>query len=162
MDPQRDELLSAYLDGELPGEQRRQLEQWLDNDPDARRYLNGLQRLRVPSDASRLAEPPPLLHDQVFSKIDAQNRLFGGSLATVAAVLVAAVGYWWHTAELPGPSGPDLEVAVAPDVAVPTGGIPRAQFIAATARSYVLEDRTSEDAYNILLERDEWPSPAGH
>ncbi|MFN0055622.1 MAG: anti-sigma factor family protein [Planctomycetales bacterium] len=46
-DPQtfREELLSAYLDGELPGDQAAQVERWLTTSDDARQKLDEFRRL---------------------------------------------------------------------------------------------------------------------
>ena len=42
----RFELLSAYLDGEVTAAERRQIEQWLDNDPEVQRLYVRLLKLR--------------------------------------------------------------------------------------------------------------------
>lgn len=73
----RFELLSAYLDGEVTPQERRQIQQWLDSDPQFhQRYT---QLLRLHQGVSHLQVPPsaqssPQLADQVFEKIDTDNR----------------------------------------------------------------------------------------
>ncbi|MBN2216280.1 MAG: zf-HC2 domain-containing protein, partial [Pirellulales bacterium] len=46
-DPSQHELLSAYLDGELPAEERARVERWLDEDAAARRRLDELRAVTV-------------------------------------------------------------------------------------------------------------------
>jgi anti-sigma factor RsiW len=42
----RERLLSAYVDGEVTGEERRQVEEWLRRDPEAHRAYREMVRLR--------------------------------------------------------------------------------------------------------------------
>src|SRR5437762_11876480 len=45
-EPLSEELLSAYLDGELPGEERTHVEAWLASSAEHRRLLDDLQAIR--------------------------------------------------------------------------------------------------------------------
>src|SRR5260221_6011492 len=40
-----EEILSAYVDGELPPRERAEVEQWLEDSPEARQRLEGFRRL---------------------------------------------------------------------------------------------------------------------
>lgn len=94
---QRDrfEMLSAYLDGEVTAEERKQVEEWLANDPTVQRLHSRLLNLRsafqampVPSSEQSVQQTV----DAVFAKVDRRPRLsviWGG--AAIAALLVGAV-----------------------------------------------------------------------
>jgi hypothetical protein len=96
--PDRFELLSAYLDGEVTSDQRRQVEQWLANDPKVQNMHRRLLMLRegfrtMPAPAT--APPVEQTIDKVFAKIDRRSRFQvltgGGAMAAAAAAMVAAV-----------------------------------------------------------------------
>jgi hypothetical protein len=96
--PDRFELLSAYLDGEVTADQRRQVEQWLADDPKVQNMHRRLLMLRegfrtMPAPASAL--PVEQTIDKVFAKIDRRSRFQvltgGGAMAAAAAAMVAAV-----------------------------------------------------------------------
>jgi predicted anti-sigma-YlaC factor YlaD len=96
--PDRFELLSAYLDGEVTPDQRRQVEQWLANDPKVQNMHRRLLMLRegfrtMPAPATAL--PVEQTIDKVFAKIDRRSRFQvltgGGAMAAAAAAMVAAV-----------------------------------------------------------------------
>lgn len=96
--PERFELLSAYVDGEASPDQRKQVEAWLDHEPDVQRLYTHLLRLRetfkslpLPDFATTNAED---LAAQVFRKVDRQPRIFAlwaGAGAVIAATCVAMV-----------------------------------------------------------------------
>jgi anti-sigma factor RsiW len=96
--PDRFELLSAYLDGEVTADQRRQVEQWLANDPKVQNMHRRLLMLRegfrtMPAPVT--APPVEQTIDKVFAKIDRRSRFRvltgGGAMAAAAAAMVAAV-----------------------------------------------------------------------
>lgn len=91
----RFELLSAYLDGEVTANERRQVEEWLDKDAETQRLYARLLNLRsnfqslpVPS-----TQPVEQTIQQVFGKIEKRRRhrsvAWGG--AAIAAMVVAAL-----------------------------------------------------------------------
>ncbi|PSO50010.1 MAG: hypothetical protein BRC33_04685 [Cyanobacteria bacterium SW_9_44_58] len=93
---QRFELLSAYLDRELPPDQRQQVEQWLSRDPQAQQTYQNLLKLRyqlrestVPSSHSSQEQ----LMETVVAKANRQTWkqafLWGGG--TAAAVFIALI-----------------------------------------------------------------------
>lgn len=96
--PERFELLSAYLDGEASPDQRKQVEAWLDQEPDVQRLYTHLLRLRenikslpLPDFAATNAE---VLANQVFRRVDRQPRvlaLWAGAGAVIAATCVAVL-----------------------------------------------------------------------
>jgi len=95
---QRDrfELLSAYMDGEVSADERRQVEEWLAHDPTVQRLHSRLLKLRqafqtmpVPtSDEHRVQQTV----DAVLARVDRRPRLsvvWGG--IAIAAVAVGAI-----------------------------------------------------------------------
>lgn len=92
----RFELLSAYLDGEVSLSERKQVQQWLDHDPETKKVYCRLLRLRSEVQA---IEPPSTsegfgdLPTQVFRKIRhrriRQTVLWGGG--AIAAIFVGAI-----------------------------------------------------------------------
>lgn len=102
----RFELLSAYIDGEATVTERKQVQQWLDNDPEIKQtYLqllqlqDRMQNLSVPSQAIST----DVLTERVFNQIDrTRNRkkaIIWGS--AIAATVVATVS---SLIPLPAPS----------------------------------------------------------
>ncbi|MDX2232694.1 MAG: zf-HC2 domain-containing protein [Leptolyngbyaceae cyanobacterium bins.349] len=95
---QRDrfEMLSAYLDGEVSADERRQVEDWLANDPTVQRLHSRLLKLRqafqtmpVPSSDEQAVQQTV---DAVLARVDRRPRLsviWGG--VAIAAAAVAAV-----------------------------------------------------------------------
>ncbi|MBW4682756.1 MAG: zf-HC2 domain-containing protein [Microcoleus vaginatus WJT46-NPBG5] len=91
----RFELLSAYLDGEVTAAERRQVEEWLANDPMVQRLHSrllglrqGLHKMPVPAAQQSVEETV----EQVFARIDRRPKraiLWGG--AALAAMFIAAV-----------------------------------------------------------------------
>jgi Putative zinc-finger len=91
----RFELLSAYLDGEVTAAERRQVQEWLANDPQVQQLYHRL--LRVHNALRTVPIPPSELSveqtvDQVFAKLDRRPKraLYWGG-AAIAAVLVGAL-----------------------------------------------------------------------
>lgn len=92
----RFELLSAYLDGEVTASERRQVEEWLDNDAETQRLYARLlalrqnfQNLPAPSNTQSVEQTI----QQVFGKIEKrrQRRSLKWGGAAVAAVVIAAL-----------------------------------------------------------------------
>ncbi|NET37543.1 MAG: transcriptional regulator [Cyanothece sp. SIO1E1] len=90
----RFELLSAYLDGEVTADERRQVEGWLANDPVVQRLYErlllirrGLQTMPIPTPQRPVEETV----QQVVDRLDRRHQLklvWGGG--AIAALLIAA------------------------------------------------------------------------
>ena len=63
------EMLSAYLDGELPEDETTQVEQMLENDPDLRSELAGLRSISTGLGHLERLAPPPTLGQDVARRI---------------------------------------------------------------------------------------------
>jgi anti-sigma factor RsiW len=94
----RFELLSAYLDDEVSPTERKQVQQWLDHDPQAQKLYSHLLRLRqgfqsipVPS----TSQTPEALAAAVFQKIDHRRvrRYWVLGSSAIAAVFIGALAY---------------------------------------------------------------------
>ncbi|NJM63501.1 MAG: transcriptional regulator [Oscillatoriales cyanobacterium RU_3_3] len=92
----RFELLSAYLDGEVTAQERRQVEEWLENDPATKRLYSrllsmqqGFQSMPVPSSEQSARELAAKVVQKVEQKSKRKKLVWGG--CAVAALLVAAV-----------------------------------------------------------------------
>jgi anti-sigma factor RsiW len=94
----RFELLSAYIDGEATVAERKQVQQWLDNDPEIKQtYLqllqlqDRMQNLSVPSQAISA----DILTERVFNQIDRRNRkkaiIWGGAIAATVVATVSSL-----------------------------------------------------------------------
>ncbi|EKQ69953.1 hypothetical protein OsccyDRAFT_0207 [Leptolyngbyaceae cyanobacterium JSC-12] len=96
MQRDRFELLSAYLDGEVSAEERRQVEQWLANDPTVQRLHARLLNLRqafqnIPVPTSTAEETQKTV-DAVLERVDRRSKrsmIWGG--VAIAAVAVGAI-----------------------------------------------------------------------
>lgn len=96
MQRDRFELLSAYMDGEVSADERRQVEAWLAHDPTMQRLHARLLKLRqafqtmpVPTSDSRTVQQTV---DAVLSRVERRPRrsLLWGGIA-IAAVAVGAI-----------------------------------------------------------------------
>lgn len=92
----RFELLSAYLDGEVSPAERRQVQEWLDSDPQTQKLYTRLLRLRQEIDNLPIASvtpPSPQLSEQVFARLDRKRskRLVAIGGAAIATVIVGAL-----------------------------------------------------------------------
>lgn len=116
-DPQytRFELLSAYLDGEVTPAERKQVQQWLDNDPQIQKLYTRLLRLRQDIDNLPIPTANPAttqLSEQVFQSIDRQQRskkrIFWGG-AAIAAMVIGAFSslFLGHHSPIPQIAGRD-------------------------------------------------------
>ncbi|MEG3920960.1 zf-HC2 domain-containing protein [Microcoleus sp. POL10_C6] len=95
----RFELLSAYLDGEVTATERRQVEEWLTNDPTTKRLYSRLlmmqqsfQAMPVPP-AEQSAEE---LATKVLQRVERKPKqtwiLGGGAIAALLIAVVSGVG----------------------------------------------------------------------
>ncbi|MEG4029951.1 MULTISPECIES: zf-HC2 domain-containing protein [unclassified Microcoleus] len=95
----RFELLSAYLDGEVTATERRQVEEWLKNDPTTKRLYSRLlmmqqsfQAMPVPA-AQQSAEE---LATKVLQRVERKPKqtwiLGGGAIAALLIAVVSGVG----------------------------------------------------------------------
>jgi Putative zinc-finger len=107
----RFELLSAYLDGEVTAEERRQVELWLAEDPQVQNMHRRLMMLRQglkSMPAPTPAQPVKQTIDQVFEKVDRRSRfrlIMGGATAAAAALVATVIGVSQFN------NGPNLQVA---------------------------------------------------
>jgi anti-sigma factor RsiW len=93
------ELMSAYLDGEVDANERRQVENWLQNDPVFKsqyQRIKGMQRAMDQLPLSEVVIPVEKLADQVFAKIADRRqskwlKIGGGAIA--AALVAVGTGF---------------------------------------------------------------------
>ncbi|MEG3861297.1 anti-sigma factor family protein [Microcoleus sp. herbarium12] len=91
----RFELLSAYIDGEVTAAERRQVEEWLTNDPTTKRLYSRLMMMQqgfasMPVPASQQSAQD--LAAKVLRRVERKSKqtwVFGGG--AIAALLVAVV-----------------------------------------------------------------------
>ncbi|HCF29913.1 MAG TPA: Fis family transcriptional regulator [Cyanobacteria bacterium UBA11049] len=137
----RFELLSAYLDGEVTAAERRQVEDWLANDPESQRLYERLLKLRssfqtIPAPAAQ--QPVEQTIELVYQRVHRRSRrravVWSGS--AIAAVVLGAVStvlptrQLWQMAQSPHQEIEPLRVALnSPVVEIPKLGIasPREQ-----------------------------------
>jgi hypothetical protein len=91
----RFELLSAYIDGEVTAAERRQVEEWLTNDPTTKRLYSrlmmmqqGFQSMPAPAAEQSAQELAAKVLQRVERK-SKRNLVWGGG--AIAALLIAAV-----------------------------------------------------------------------
>jgi anti-sigma factor RsiW len=138
----RFELISAYLDGEVTADERRQVELWLQTDPKAKQLYARLMMLRKGFQnlsTSATSQPVERTVQQVVSKIERKSRrkVFAWSGMAIAAMFVSAL----------------------------VGGLPRPEY----ASNHLLTGQTAqapqpaigvpEDALMISLNRSLLPVP---
>lgn len=120
----RFELLSAYLDGEVTAPERRQVEDWLKNDPKTQglyarmlKMQQGVRRLPTPESAHTVEQTV----QQVVSRIERKPKrvaFLSGAMA-IAALFVGAV-----VSNLPrGEFSPQLATAPYSQQAIPSDGL---------------------------------------
>lgn len=94
--PQCFELLSSYVDGEATPAERRQVNEWLDNDPEVKslylhllRIRQNLQQMPVPESTEPVSETV----DRFFGLLDLRRRRTMAKVGSgaIAALFVAAV-----------------------------------------------------------------------
>lgn len=95
----RFELLSAYLDGEVTAEERRQVESWLRHDPSVQQLYNRLLKLRQGMQTLSIPSPEPVEQTvaQVITRVDRQPRSWltwgGVAIAATFLVFLSDLGY---------------------------------------------------------------------
>lgn len=134
----RFELLSAYLDGEVTAAERRQVEDWLANDPESQRLYGRLLKLRmgvqtIPAIAAQ--QPVEQTIEQVYQRMHRRSRrravVWGGS--AIAALVIGAVstvlptGQFLQIAKSPTPIEPLMVALNDPVVEIPKAEIPSPQ-----------------------------------
>ena len=119
-EPNSDELLSAYVDGELSAQERAAVERWLEQSPEARRTLDefrgisgllaGLSRAEVsqefPQNVLQLAERRMLLAEPAVASTRRRHRgwmLAVGAPLAAAALLLVTVELMRRDGDLPRP-----------------------------------------------------------
>ncbi|WP_013324171.1 anti-sigma factor family protein [Gloeothece verrucosa] len=87
------ELLSAYIDGEVTPCERRQVQEWLDNDPKIHqlyiklsRIHQAIEQIPIPASAS---VPSSQLTEQVFQRLDGRRK--SGFVSLGVAIIGAIV-----------------------------------------------------------------------
>lgn len=95
----RFELLSAYLDGEVTAAERRQVEEWLTNDPTTKRLYSrlmmmqhGFQSMPVPAAEQSAQELAAKVLQRVERKPIRNLVVGGGAIAALLIAVVSAVG----------------------------------------------------------------------
>lgn len=98
LDTLRFELLSAYLDGEVTASERKQVEHWLDTEPEVQRTYqqllrlhHGFQHMPVPTTQQAAATV-----EQVLARVGRPQRarlirLWGGLGTAIAATVIGIV-----------------------------------------------------------------------
>ncbi len=111
---ERFELLSAYLDGEVSPSERKQVEQWLADDPEFKqtyRQMLALQEGWKSSPAVAPSMPTEQLVNRVMARLDRRPKvLVWGGLGAMAAIAVGA-----FSGLLPGSQGGIFQSAKAPE-----------------------------------------------
>ncbi len=96
---ERFELLSAYIDGELTAEERKQVQQWLDSDPEFHQLYKQLLRVQREAPTLRVPETSVSVDDLsqgVFDTIDRQDGRKRGLIASGLGVVAVIVGSITH------------------------------------------------------------------
>jgi anti-sigma factor RsiW len=134
------ELLSAYIDGEATVEERKQVQQWLDNDPEIKHiYLqllklqSGIQNLTVPTQETI---PAAILSEQVFNCIDRRDNrkktvIWGSAIAativtTIISLIPNSLSPSLKMAGNSSHNNPSPSIMVAVSLSKPTVIIPKA------------------------------------
>ncbi|HAC63171.1 MAG TPA: anti-sigma factor [Cyanothece sp. UBA12306] len=89
---ERFELLSAYLDGEATAAERKQVQQWLDSDPQFHQLYRQLSRIQREMPTMTIPESShssEKLSQEVFKAIDHQNQ--NRRLAVCGGIAIAAL-----------------------------------------------------------------------
>lgn len=112
----RFELLSAYLDGEVTATERRQVEDWLANEPEVKRLYMRLLQLRQ---GLRMLPVPPTEQpveqtiEKVFGRLNRRHyRAMAWGGAAIAALFVSALSSVLPSREF-------LQIATTPKPAAP-------------------------------------------
>jgi anti-sigma factor RsiW len=112
---ERFELLSAYLDGEVSPSERKQVEQWLADDPDLKqtyRQMLALQEGWRSSPAVAPSMPTEQLVDRVMARLDRKPKIWvWGGIGAAAAIAVGA-----FSGLMPGNQGWVFRTVKAPEL----------------------------------------------
>ena len=91
----RFELLSAYIDGEVTPQQRRQVQEWLDTDPQFHTLYTqllglsqGIKNVPIPQAEISTRE----ISDEVFRRVNGERRLKRAFVLTGSAIAAVFVG----------------------------------------------------------------------
>jgi anti-sigma factor RsiW len=115
----RFELLSAYLDGEVTADERKQVQHWLATDPQVQRQYakmlklrQGIQTLPVPA----AEQPAQQIAQQVFARIDRHRnrRLIAWGGAAIAALFMGAL-----SGVMPQSPAPQVATNLSPQKVAP-------------------------------------------
>ncbi len=139
----QDEMISAYLDGELTAGERAQVAQWIENDPRARNVYQELQQLRE----SLQNLPSEKFDKNLKQDILSQIKTTGKDSETTSGTLVAA-------AMMPPP--PETEYAVAASAACHMDAPP-------AAMSYKTDKTSADERVSVRGDRRRiylWPAVA--
>lgn len=100
---EKEVYLSGYLDGELPQQQRQEVEAMLESDPDMRELYGKLQKIKgeVRNAGSMTIEMPTGEDwaDVQSSLAGRASRRLGGLILSVWAVMVTLYGLYWYAFE---------------------------------------------------------------
>ncbi len=96
---ERFELLSAYMDGELTAQEHKQVQQWLDSDPEFHQLYKQLLRVQREVPSIRVPESSvssEILSQGVFEAVDRQDRSKRSLITSglgIAAVIVGSIAH---------------------------------------------------------------------
>ena len=127
----RFELLSAYLDGEVTASERRQVEEWLANDPEVQclygrllQLRQGLRTMPVPP----AQQPVEQTTQQVFARLNRTKTAGAWRGAAIAALFVGAL-----SGVLPG------RQSITPQLAQSTSAVAPAETLMVALNTPVIE-----------------------
>jgi len=95
--------IAALHDGQISGRQKTELEALIEQDPEAKAYLDELRRISDSLKGAHLKETENSAHWQNFNKRLSQKQQvqrekvirFPGYATAAAAILVLGMGIWW-------------------------------------------------------------------
>ena len=129
----RFELLSAYLDGEVTADERRQVECWLDNDATVQKLYQRLLLLRqgfqsIPIPATETSINVDAMVDQVVRRANRPSRrvvMTGGAIAAIVVGTVSAfvLGSPTRVPQFAERPDADTEIATDAEFGVSTEGL---------------------------------------
>ncbi|HLJ09973.1 MAG TPA: hypothetical protein VKU82_02230 [Planctomycetaceae bacterium] len=124
-EPVSEEILSAFVDGELTPDERAEVERWLDHNPQARETVDAFRRIsglfetmarsevpaEFPAEVLQRAERKMLLADA--GSVSRKKRARGWLLALAAPIAAAAVLIFVVRPMVRGPGAPERAAEVA-------------------------------------------------
>ncbi len=94
-------LLMSGLDGELPAEQREELERLLGSDAAARAEWERLVLLKEVTETMKLRQPPDKVWNEYWESVYVRlERGIGWILASLGAIVLISYGLWMAAQEL--------------------------------------------------------------